>query len=64
MEIINTILAVLPTIVAIGWCVEKILRLLNDLTPEAWKWDDNLADLLANILKAIAGKAGVKKTEE
>ena len=49
-------MAILPTIVAIGWLLEKILRLLNDLTPEGWKWDDNLADLLANLLKAIAGK--------
>jgi hypothetical protein len=56
MNIIETILAALPTIVAIGWLLEKALRLLNDITPESWKWDDNLADLLARLLKLFAGK--------
>jgi hypothetical protein len=42
--------------VAIGWLLEKALRLLNDITPENWKWDDNLADVLARLLKLIGGK--------
>lgn len=54
--IIAWIVTALPVVVAIGWSVEKILRLLNDLTPETMKWDDNLADLLANILKALGGR--------
>lgn len=56
MEILQGIIAALPTIVAIGWLIEKILRLLNDITPASWKWDDNLADLLARLLKMIGGK--------
>ena len=53
---IQAIMALIPVIAGIGWFVEKVLRLLNDITPEAMKWDDNLADLLANILKALTGK--------
>ena len=52
----QAIMVALPTIVAIGWSIEKILRLLNTITPKEWKWDDNLADILGKTLKAIAGK--------
>ena len=55
-SILNSIMVALPTIVAIGWSVEKILRLLNNVTPKEWKWDDNLADILGKTLKAVAGK--------
>ena len=48
--------AIIAQVAGIGWFIEKVLRLLNDVTPEGWKWDDNLADLLANILKAVTGK--------
>ncbi len=58
--IIAKVMAILPTIVAIGWSLEKILRLLNQITPESWKWDDNLADILGKLLKAIGGKAKKK----
>ena len=49
----NKIIVVLPTIVAIGWSVEKILRLLDDLLPADVKVDNNIADIIANLLKAI-----------
>ena len=54
--IIAKIMAMLPTIVAIGWTVEKILRLLDNITPESWHWDNDIADILGKILKAIGGK--------
>jgi len=55
-DILTKIMLILPTIVAIGWSVEKILRLLNTITPASWKWDDNLADIVGKILLSIAGK--------
>ena len=55
MEVVQQIMVMLPTIVAIGWSVEKILRLLNQITPAGWTWDDNLADVLGKLLKALAG---------
>ena len=53
---LQKLMALIPVIAGIGWFVEKVLRLLNDITPPEMKWDDNLADLLANILKALTGK--------
>jgi len=31
--------------------VEKVIRLISQVTP--WKWDDNLADWLAKIINSI-----------
>jgi len=55
-DILAKIMVILPTIVAVGWSVEKILRLLNTVTPASWKWDNDLADILGKVLLAIAGK--------
>ena len=51
------IIAILPTIVAIGWSLEKILKLIDNITPPSWHWDNDIADILSKILKAIGGKA-------
>ncbi len=54
--IIAKIMAILPTIVAIGWSIEKILRLVDNITPDGWHWDNDIADILGKMLKAIGGK--------
>ena len=52
------------TIVAILWCVEKILRLIDKITPETMKWDDNIADILARILTKIGEMFPVTKKDD
>lgn len=43
-------------LVAVLWGIEHFLRLLDDLLPEKIKLDNNIADILANILKAFFPK--------
>lgn len=44
------------TLVAIGWSVEKVLRLIDKLLPEHIKIDNNLADYLAKLLTIFKKK--------
>lgn len=41
-------------LVAILWTTEKLLTLVAELTP--WKWDDNLAKIVANVVKSVFPK--------
>lgn len=53
------ILSILSAIAGVGWSVEKLLRLLDRLLPESVTWDNNLADIIANILKSFFPKKKV-----
>ena len=46
----------LVTIVAIGWTVEKALRLLDNLLPKSITVDNDIADYIAKILNVFAPK--------
>ena len=52
---INGIIPALGTIVAIGWSVEKILRLVNTLLPASVTIDDDIAEFLGRMLKMVGG---------
>ena len=65
MEILKTVGSWLAvngvTLVAILWTVEKMLRLIDKVTPATMKWDDNIADILAKILKKLGEMFPVTK---
>ncbi len=51
--LITNIVPTLTTIVAIGWCIEKALRLANTLLPKSVTIDDDIAEFLGRMLKLI-----------
>jgi len=55
MEWLNNILPILTTVVAIGWSIEKILRLIDTLLPESVTIDNDIAEFLGRMLKMIGG---------
>lgn len=61
MEWMDNILPVLTTVVAIGWSVEKILRLIDTLLPNHVTIDNDIAEFLGRMLKLLGGI--VKKKE-
>ncbi len=55
MEWLSSILPTLTTVVAIGWSLEKILRLIDTLLPKNVTIDNDIAEFLGRILKTIGG---------
>jgi len=52
---VDKILPALTTIVAIGWSIEKILRLLDTLLPKSVTIDNDIAEFIGRILKLVGG---------
>ena len=63
MDILNTLLnpTVIKILIAVV-AVEKALTLISELTP--WKWDDNVARIVSNIVKNVLKPLLPKRTHE
>jgi len=58
---LDKVMPMLITIVAIGWSIEKILRLIDTLLPKEVTIDNDIAEFLGRILKMLGGI--IKKKE-
>jgi hypothetical protein len=56
MGIIDWITQNWLSVIGIIIAIEKVLRLLNNLLPEKIQIDNDIADILAHIIKAIGPK--------
>lgn len=52
---LQNILPILTTVVAIGWSIEKILRLIDTLLPKDVTIDNDIAEFLGRMLKMVGG---------
>ena len=50
---LEKIIPMLTTIVAIGWSIEKILRLVDTLLPKSVTIDNDIAEFIGRMLKLV-----------
>ena len=50
---LEKIIPMLTTIVAIGWSIEKILRLIDTLLPKNITIDNDIAEFIGRMLKLV-----------